>query len=690
MRRPFRTLSIGLLTLALSLAVAGTAPPARAAGPRPMSIVDLIDVPRLSDPQLSPDGRQVLYVRSDADWKKNKRVSHVWRVEADGTGEVQMTSGPEGEASPRWSPDGRTIAFVAKRGEAEFDQVHLLPNAGGEARALTRHASAVSRIAWSPDGSSIDFTAPEPKTAEEKARDKAKDDVVSFDEDYKQLHLWKVAVADGKESRLTEGGYSVTDYRPSRDGKRIAFHRAPTPLYGDGERGEVWVMDADGTGPVQITRNAVPESGASLSPDGAQVLFLAQANAQFEPYYNDRLFLAPSAGGPARVLAAKPAWEIVEAEWSRDGRAVYAVANLGVHSEIVEIDADTGRARTLTEGRHAVGGWSYEERPDRHVFLLDTPEAPGEVWLLPGGGGSAVQVTRVFDRLARDFELPRQERIEWKGADVTVVEGLLSYPLGYEAGKRYPLVVQTHGGPQASDKFGFGSVSSYIPVLAAKGYAVLRPNYRGSTGYGDPFLRDMVGGYFRHAHLDVMAGVDAAIAMGVADPDRLAKMGWSAGGHMTNKIVTFTNRFKAASSGAGAANWISLYAQSDVRTYRTPWFGGTPWQKGAPIELYWESSPLKYVANVTTPTLFFVGEKDVRVPMPQSVEMYRALKANGVPTRLYVAPREPHGWSELRHQLFKANAELEWFETWVTKRPYSKEKAPEEAKEEGAGTSGSR
>jgi len=169
--------------------------------------------------------------------------------------------------------------------------------------------------------------------------------------------------------------------------------------------------------------------------------------------------------------------------------------------------------------------------------------------------------------------------------------------------------------------------------------------------------------------------------MGVADGERMAKMGWSAGGHMTNKVITFTNRFKAASSGAGAANWVSMYAQSDVRTYRTPWFGGTPWQPGAPIDVYWEHSPLKYVANVKTPTLFLVGEKDVRVPPPQSVEMYRALKANGVPTKLYIAPREPHGWTELRHQLFKVNVELEWFEKYVTGRAYTWEKVPEDAKE---------
>jgi dipeptidyl aminopeptidase/acylaminoacyl peptidase len=318
------------------------------------------------------------------------------------------------------------------------------------------------------------------------------------------------------------------------------------------------------------------------------------------------------------------------------------------------------------------------------VFQRDEALNAGDVWVMAAAGGSPSRVTYLYDTLAKQFKLPKQERVEWKGADGVTVDGLLYYPLDYKAGQKYPLIVQTHGGPAAADQFGFGTWSTYTQVLAAKGYAVLKPNYRGSTGYGDEFLRDMVGHYFKNAHLDVMAGVDHLIKIGIADPDRLGKMGWSAGGHMTNKIITFTDRFKAASSGAGAANWVSMYGQSDVRTYRTPWFGGTPWQKDAPIDNYWENSPLKYVSNVKTPTIFLVGASDVRVPLPQSVEMHRGVKSNGVPTKLYVAPREPHGWQELRHQLFKVNVELEWFEQWITKRPYIWEQAPEEKKPESS------
>ncbi len=299
----------------------------------------------------------------------------------------------------------------------------------------------------------------------------------------------------------------------------------------------------------------------------------------------------------------------------------------------------------------------------------------------PERGTTHTKITKVYDFLDQEFQLPRQEAIRWKGDDGETVEGLLFYPLDYKERKRYPLIVQTHGGPASSDKFGFGRWRSYTQVATAMGYVVFQPNYRGSTGYGDRFLRDMVGHYYRQSHLDVMAGVDYLIERGLVDGDRMVKMGWSGGGHMTNKIITYTDRFKAASSGAGAVNWISMYGQSDVRIYRTPWFGGTPWQKDAPIDVYWEHSPLKDIHRVKTPTLILVGENDVRVPPPQSVELYRALKSNGVPTHLYMAPREPHRWGELRHELFKVNVELDWFEKHAMGREYTWEEAPGKKKE---------
>jgi dipeptidyl aminopeptidase/acylaminoacyl peptidase len=679
-------LRLGVATLIAVFSVFTVAP--RAQSPRPLGLVDLLNIPRIADPQVSPDGRDILYTRSESDWKAGRRVTHIWRARVGGGEAIQLTNGAEAENSPRWSPDGKAIAFVAKRGDNEFNQIYVLAIDGGEARQVTTHGSAVSEISWTPDGAALFFNAPEAKTSEEKARDRVRDDVYSYDENYKQTHLWKVTVSTKTESRITSGDFSVTNYELSEDGRKIVYHRAPTPLLGDGDRSEIWVADASGANAVQLTKNAVGESGARISPDNSQVLFISGSNAKFETYYNGRLFVAPTAGGASRVLAGEtPNLDIDSAEWSRDGKSIYMLVNLGLHEELFVMPASGGTPKPVTEGRHNMGALSIA---GGRMAFTSGDSTSADIWTMDVPSGAAIvtptRVTHAFEYLARDFKLGRQEGISWKGADGVTVEGILTYPIDYQSGQKYPLVVMTHGGPQAADKYSLGSSGYELQVFAGKGYAVLQPNYRGSTGYGDAFLRDMVGHYFQNGHLDVMTGVDELIKRGIADPDKMVKMGWSAGGHMTNKIITFTDRFKAAATGAGVAQWMSMYAQSDIRSYRTPWFGGTPWQKNAPIDAYWNNSPLKDVANVKTPTIFFVGERDPRVPMPQSVEMYRALKSLNVPTHLYVAPREPHGWNELRHNLFKMNAEVEWFETYATKRPFAWEKAPGDAPKDAKST----
>ena len=651
---------------------------------RPMTIVELIDVPSVGSPRLSPDGSQILYTRTDTDWKKNGRTTHIYRINSDGSGEVQLTNGEDGESSPRWSPDGTRVAFLAKRGEDEHTRIYMMRNRGGEASPLTDHDSSVRSFQFSPDGAHIFFVAPDPKSAEEKKKDRLQDDVFAFDEDYKQLHLFRVA-ADGdgpqQAERLTEGDYSVIGFRLSDDGARIAHHRSVSPLVDNRDEGEVWLMDADGGNAVQLTDNTVSEFGAQLSPDGAHVMFLSDSSADFETYFNDNIFVLPAAGGAHRLLYEDMPHEVNGARWAPDG-SIYFTANTGVRTELFHGALDGDAPKALTAGDHSLTGWNFSAAAGKHVFGISNRENNGDLHLLPADGGDPVKVTSVFDYLAETFELPVQEAIRWKGDDGAEVEGLLYYPLDYQEGQRYPLVVQTHGGPAASDKFGFGRWSSYVQVLTARGWAVFKPNYRGSTGYGDEVLRDMVGHYYRQSHLDVMTGVDHLIELGIVDGDRMAKMGWSGGGHMTNKIITHTDRFKAAASGAGAVNWISMYGTSDVRIYRTPWFGGTPWQEDAPIDLYWGHSPLKDIYKATTPTIVLVGENDVRVPPEQSVELYRALKSNGVDTHLYIAPREPHGWRELRHELFKVNVEIDWFERHVRGIEYEWETAPGDDEED--------
>src|SRR5262245_7383984 len=354
--------------------------PLAAQSPRPMSIVDLLSIPRLADPRLSPDGSAVVYTKSDADWKSGKRISHIWRVRTDAaTAPLQLTNGSDGENDPRWSPDGRTIAFTAKRGDDEFAQIYLLPADGGEARRLTAHASAVSELTWAPDGSAVYFSAPEAKTPEEKARDKNKDDVYAYDENFKHTHLWKAGVSTQYENKISFGDFSITAYELSADGTKIGVHRAPTPLLGSGADSEVWVMNADGSSPVQLTRNGVQETRASLSPDGSQVLFLSQANAKFDNYYNGRLFVAPAGGGGTRVVVGETeSYDVDQAFWAADGKTIYFLANLGVHEELMAVEAGGGKPWQLTDGKHNVGAASRSR--DRIVFTIGDATSGGEIW----------------------------------------------------------------------------------------------------------------------------------------------------------------------------------------------------------------------------------------------------------------------------------------------------------------------
>jgi len=650
-----------------------------------MSLVQLSELPRLIDPQLSPTGRSVAYMLATADWSAGRQVFHLWRQDTQGGAPVALTRGSPGDApgSTRWSPDSSSILF------ARAGQLMLIPAGGGDARAVTKHATGVAAPTWSPDGATIYFTAQDAPTPDDRERDRRKDDVFAFEESNKLRQLWTVSVATGEEKQLSSGDLTVASYRLSRDGKQIVLERAPTPLPDDAHKGEVWVMNADGSGARQLTRNNVEEQQPELSPDGSQILFISDTNEKFEPYYNNDLFVMPASGGTPKPAIATFPYAVDQASWSPDGTSILAVVNMGIHSEIFQVDVAARRATQLTDGRHFIPpSWTVVPAAGKMAFQLDEPDRFGDTWTLPTPNGAATslgssllmptRVTGVYDTLTQKYAVPRQEKVTWKSNDGTTIEGLLIYPVNYTAGTRYPLVVQMHGGPQESDKFGAGPglLLSYSPVLAGKGWFVFRPNYRGSTGYGNAFFRDVVNGYFRNMQLDVMTGVDSLIKQGLVDPDRMVLMGWSAGGHLTNKLVTMTTRFKAASAGAGASDWQSMYAQSDTREHRTVWFGGTPWQKNAPIAMYWNNSPLKDAANVKTPTLFFVGENDARVPKEQSIEMYRALKSHNVPTHLYIAPREPHQWQELRHQIDKANKEMAWFEKYALGKTYVPEIAP--------------
>jgi dipeptidyl aminopeptidase/acylaminoacyl peptidase len=636
---------------------------------RPMTLVDLLNIPRVGDPQLAPNGTAITFWLSTPDWPANRRVAHLWRINADGTGLRRLTNEPGPPPSARWSPDSSTIAFLSG------GSVHVMAAGGGKPRQVSTR-TGLTEIAWHPSGAFIYFLASDAPTDAERERQRLRGDIVVLDETPPR-HLWKMAVADGTETRVTSGTDYIFAYRIAANGERIIISRRPTRLPADSDKMELWSIAADGSAPIQLTRNAVPEEDGELAPDGSQVLFVARANHRQEPYYNANLFLVPAKGGQVRALMPDFEHEVLRAGWATDSKSIWMIVNTGVRIDLFQVDLASPQPRQITKGDHALVPQSWSTVAGRQAFMIDEPTRIGDIWTWTPGDASPKRVTGIYDYLDRDFALPRQERVEWKGVDGTRIEGVLTYPIDYKRGTRYPLVVQLHGGPEDSDRFGWGQILyNYQPAWAARGYAILRPNYRGSSGYGNTFYREPVGGYFKNSHHDVLAGVDHVIAMGIVDPDRLTMMGWSAGGHLVNKLITFTPRFKAASSGAGVANWISLYGTSDNRYDRDLWFGGSLWQNNAPISAYWEHSPLKYISSARTPTLFLIGENDPRVPASQSIEMFRALKALGVPTELHIARDEGHIWLTPAHQLYKMNAELEWIERYTRRVPYIHEPTP--------------
>ncbi|MEC9223920.1 MAG: prolyl oligopeptidase family serine peptidase [Pseudomonadota bacterium] len=553
-----------------------------------MTAIDLLNLPSLSDPRLSPDGTSLVYTLGESDWEENERINHIWMKRLPDGEAFQLTFGKEGESSPRWSQDGRQIGFLTERDEDENNQIYLISTRGGEARALTNLDTSPTDLTWSPDGTAIYFLSDIPKTEEEKKREDLKDDVFAFDNNWKHRHLWKVTVADGSVEQLTAGNFTINSYSLASDGSKVVIHRAPSPLLDSGYDSEIFVLDLENNSWQKLTDNKQREGSGELSPDGSFVLFISGSNANFENYYDNNLFIVPVTGGKAQLLLEDMPYSVLDATWSADGESILFLANSGARSDLFKVGVPSQELTQLTNGNHALGGWSYMPNLDAHVATVSTATNPGDVWLLRDGATS--RLTTTFNFVAETYWLPKQETIRWQGADSETVEGILYYPRNYREGTSSPLIVQTHGGPRGSDKLGFPRSRNFVQLATNNGWLVFKPNYRGSTGYGDEFMRNMVGNYWNQSHLDVMTGVDHLINEGIADSEHMVKMGWSAGGHMTNKIITHTDRFKAASSGAGASNWLSMYSQTDIRIHRGNWFGGPPWNKDAPIDQYWLQS----------------------------------------------------------------------------------------------------
>ncbi len=643
----------------LVLAALGVNSPAVAK--RPMTFEDLYNVQHVGAPQLSPDGKQILFTLSTADWEANRFVSQVWRVNGDGSGLTQITRHKKGATDPQWSPDGSLVAFRSSRDGKT--QIYLMYTEGGEPWKLTNLNNGVQRYAWDRSGSWIYALAPDTLDPREQKRKKQKLDAYDVDGNLKPVHLWRFRVSDGQAERLTSGSFSVRSFRLSPDGKQIAFIAAPSPLRDADTGNEIYLLDLATRHVKRITNNKAIERSLAWVPDGSALTFVSDSNEKLETYYQESIFWLDLGSGQTRDLLPGFRWQVYTHLWTtRKGKPdkIIFLANLGVTTQFFSLDPESGTWKQLTDFRGVLLRPHYR---NKLVFLKSDPQHPYNIFLADVDKPQhCTQVTH-FNAWVDTLALARYQVVHWLSSDGARVEGLLITPPNYTPERRYPLVLQIHGGPESSYKLEFSSDwVRYTNVLAGRGYVILEPNYRGSTGYGDGWMRAIIGHYFEKDFQDLMSGVDAMLARGVAHPDSLAIHGWSAGGHETNWAVTHTDLFQAAASGAGGADWFSFYAQTDMHYIREIWHNSVPYENWA----FWlKKSPVLYVKNATTPTLIFCGEKDQRVPFPQSKEMYIGLKRYGCPVEFVAFPREGHGLRELRHQMIKMKKELNWFEHYL-------------------------
>src|ERR1700675_1949836 len=612
-----------------------------------LSPENFLELRSVQDPQFSPDGLRVAFVVSDP-LKGEKRIRHIWLYDKKSGAVRQVTYSEKSEISPRWSPDGKKLAFLSDRGGDE-QQIYILSITGGEAAPVTKGKATVSAFAWSPDGQSIAYLAPEPKTEAEEKKKKDKDDARVVDKDDKQPRLRILGLAKKEEHAVTPASWKIEELKWMPDGQGLVVQATSKPasdLFTDGLY-SIWLRG----GMDELRAPHGPINDLKVSPDGKLVSFAAARDDGPTPH---DLWLIASEGGVARNLTgASLDRPVGNYHWAKDGSVTLVYAE-GFRNKFA-VYSSTGERKDLAD--LAVNPDEFDVSPAGEIaFVGQTSIAPPELWLRDTAG-EAQQVTHLNDSL-KPFGLIAPEFYKYKSLDGVEIEAALLKPAGYDAKSKLPTVVLVHGGPTGNWR---DAVDIWGQLLVARGYAVFYPNVRGSVGYGEKFLAmnraDWGGGDFK----DVMAGVEDLVARGIADPKRLGIGGWSYGGYMAEWAVTQTDLFKAAVSGAGMPISIPEFAPKKGSA-EDEWFFGTPYEHP---ERFLNSSPFLYIKNAKTPTLILQGEADPIDPIGQSQELYHGLKRYGVETDLVLYPREPHGLQEAKHRVDMQTRILAWFDKYL-------------------------
>jgi dipeptidyl aminopeptidase/acylaminoacyl peptidase len=621
----------------------------------------MMQVKRVADVRPAPDGKRVLFTVAEPVMTTDKSEYLTQIHLAENGASRQLTFGEKSSTSPRWSPNGKFIAFLSARGAKA--QIWLLRLDGGEAEPLTDVKGAIAAFAWAPDGKSLAFTMVPPKTEAEEKAEKGKDDAKWVEENPQNARPWILPLEKGangkREPRALEipAGH-VVNFGWSADASRLAFCFQTSPKADHWPSSQIVQVDA-GTGKALAAPFQGGQGGGlAYSPDGKWLAYCKDEQGPRWPGHK-RYWLLPVAGGAGKPLPLTPDGQPELVGWSADAKRLFFSEAMGTRRSLFAVEAEDGKPLAYDPGEGLAMGFSLDPGGHHFGFTFQASDRPVEAFSASAASFKPVAVSAVNAGLPA-LPLGRTEVLRWKGADGLEIEGLLTYPADFAKGKRVPLILNVHGGPSGVFTEGFTAGAAIYPIaaFAAKGIAVLRPNPRGSTGYGQPFRFANAGDWGGKDYKDLMAGVDKVIELGVADPDRLGVMGWSYGGFMTSWIVTRTHRFKAASVGAGVTNLMSFNGVTDIPGFVPDYFGGQSWER---LEAYMAHSAMFQVKGVKTPTLIQHCEGDQRVPISQGYEFYNALKQQGVPVRMLAIPRQAHGPTEPKALLKVMRTNLDWF-----------------------------
>ena len=652
-------------TIILSLALlGGLAAPSYAQQKRAVKVDDFLRIKSVSDPQLSPDGGWVAYTVSTMDLKKDNSDTDVWMVSWDGATSLRLTSSPDAESTPRWSPDGKFLSFTSSRQEGKGSQVWLLDRRGGEAQRLTEVKGGVSSYAWSPDSKKLVFLisdAPADSSSKPKPvvidRYAFKSDGSGY-LDRLRSHIYLFDVATKQLDTLTTGDFDDSTPTWTPDGKYIAF---VSKREGDdpdrAHNSDVFLIEAKkGSTPRRITSWQHGDNGPLSFTNDGRMLYMQARETRLSAYNQPVMALLPTNGGEPRILGESIDRDIGGARISPDGKTIMFTLGDDTRAYLTRMDVASGKLEKIAVGDNIVGSVNTNAT-GKIVATLTTPTQPTEIYALDKG--SYRQLTNHNADFLKEVALVGAEKIAFNAKDGVEVHGMLYKPADYTAGKRYPTLIRIHGGPNAQDGFNFDFEKQ---LFAANGYVVIAPNYRGSSGRGKAWKDAIYADWGNKEVVDVHAAVDWAVQNGIADPERLGIGGWSYGCITTDYAIATDTRFKAATCGAGSALQISMYG-SDQYIIQYENELGAPWKNP---DLWMKISwPFFQAERIKTPTLFLGGEKDFNVPIIGSEQMYMALKSNNVPTQLIVYPNERHGIRRPTFQKDRYERYLAWYEKYL-------------------------